>query len=136
MQEAIHVYQSHSESLVLTAHANQNLQKARSDDYQLYARSLYGFQESLTLWSENHRARLLLTETQRDYAKNAVEKGDLDLASSLLDEKQPEHEPIIKRIDNAGGRTRATPLAIGEASRGWPDCWHHCDGIDCLLPSQ
>ena len=28
-QEAIRVYQSHSESLVLTAHANQNLQKAR-----------------------------------------------------------------------------------------------------------
>ena len=28
-QEAVHVYQSHSESLVLTAHANQNLQKAR-----------------------------------------------------------------------------------------------------------
>ena len=28
-QEAVRVYQSHSESLVLTAHANQNLQKAR-----------------------------------------------------------------------------------------------------------
>ena len=108
MQEAIRVYQSHSESLVLSAHANQNLQKARNaDDYQLYARSLYGFQESLTLWSENHRARLLLTETQRDYAKSALEKGDLDLASSLLDEKQPEHEPIIKRIDNARAERNA-----------------------------
>ena len=50
-QEAVRVYQSHSESLVLTAHANQNLQKARaSNDYQLFARALYGFQESLTLW--------------------------------------------------------------------------------------
>ena len=50
-QEAIRVYQSHSESLVLTAHANLNLQKAReSGDYQLFARALYGFQESLTLW--------------------------------------------------------------------------------------
>jgi len=40
-QEAIRVYQSHSESLVLTAHANLNLQKARENgDYQLFARAL------------------------------------------------------------------------------------------------
>jgi WD40 repeat protein/serine/threonine protein kinase len=101
-QEAIRVYQSHSESLVLTANANQNLQKARAaNDYPLYARALYGFQESLTLWDENHRAQLLLTETQRDYATCALEKGDLDLAASLLDSSHEEHEPIIKRIDKA-----------------------------------
>jgi WD40 repeat protein/serine/threonine protein kinase len=102
LQEAIHVYQSHSESLVLTAHANQNLQKARaSKDYQLFARALYGFQESLTLWDQNHRARLLLTETQRDYAACALEKGDLDLAASLLDKGHPEHQALMARIDNA-----------------------------------
>ena len=101
-QEAVRVYQSHSESLVLSAHANQNLQKARAaNDYQLYARALYGFQESLTLWDQNHRARLLLTETQRDYAKSALEKGDLDLGSSLLDAKQTEHQPVLKQIDKA-----------------------------------
>ncbi len=44
LQEAIRVYQSHSESLVLTAHANQNLQKARtSNDYQLFARGAVRF---------------------------------------------------------------------------------------------
>src|SRR4029079_6854352 len=49
-QEAIRLYQSHSESLVLTAHANQNLQKARqSQDYPLFARALYGCQEALSL---------------------------------------------------------------------------------------
>src|SRR4051812_11175884 len=101
-QESIRVYQSHSESLVLTAHANQNLQKARaSNDYQLFARALYGFQESLTLWEENQRARALLTETQRDYATCALEKGDLDLAASLLDTSQDTHQELLTRIDKA-----------------------------------
>jgi WD40 repeat protein/serine/threonine protein kinase len=102
LQEAIHVYQSHSESLVLTAHANQNLQKARSSkDYQLFARALYGFQESLSLWDQNHRARLLLSETQRDYATSALDKGDLDLAASLLDKNHAEHQPLIAKIEKA-----------------------------------
>jgi WD40 repeat protein/serine/threonine protein kinase len=101
-QEAIRTYQSHSESLVLTAHANQNLQKARtSQDYQPFARALYGFQESLTLWSGNQRARDLLTETQRDYATCALEKGDFDLAASLLDTSHEEHQALMKRIDAA-----------------------------------
>jgi WD40 repeat protein/serine/threonine protein kinase len=102
MQEAIRVYQSHSESLVLTAHANQNLQKARtSKDYQLFARALYGFQESLALWDENHRARALLSETQHDYAACALEKGDLDLAASLLDTSHAAHQELLARIDKA-----------------------------------
>jgi WD40 repeat protein/serine/threonine protein kinase len=101
-QEAIRVYQSHSESLVLTAHANQNLQKARAaNDYQLYARALYGFQESLTLWDANNRARNLLKETQYDYAKSALENGDLDLAASLLDLKHDDHQALMSTIDAA-----------------------------------
>ncbi|HVT29499.1 MAG TPA: protein kinase, partial [Lacipirellulaceae bacterium] len=101
-QEAVRTYQSHSESLVLTAHANQNLQKARaSKDYQVFARALYGFQESLTLWDQNHRAQNLLKETQRDYATCALEKGDLDLAASLLDPAKPEHEALVTRINEA-----------------------------------
>jgi WD40 repeat protein/serine/threonine protein kinase len=98
-QEAVRVYQSHSESLVLTAHANQNLQKARaSGDYALYARALYGCQEALALWNDNHRARSLLADTQRDYATAALANGDLDLASSLLDTSNPEHESLLKQI--------------------------------------
>lgn len=101
-QEAIRVYQSHSESLVLTAHANQNLQKAReAGDYQLFARALYGFQESLTLWDANQRARVLLGETQRDYGQCALDKGDLDLAASLLVKDNPEHAAILAKIDKA-----------------------------------
>ncbi len=107
-QEAVRVYQSHSESLVLSAHANQNLQKARAaNDYQLYARALYGFQESLTLWDENNRARALLAVTQRDYATSALEKGDLDLAASLLDPTHSEHQTLLKRIDKARAERNA-----------------------------
>jgi WD40 repeat protein/serine/threonine protein kinase len=101
-QEAVRLYQSHSESLVLTAHANQNLQKAReSHDYQLFARALYGFQESLTLWDANHRARGLLKETQYDYASSALANGDLDLAASLLDMKHDDHQALMAKIEAA-----------------------------------
>jgi len=101
-QEAIRTYQNHSESLVLTAHANLNLQKAReSGDYQLYARALYGFQESLNLWSSNDRARMLLAETQFDYAKAAHDKGDYDLGASLLDEKVPKQAELLAKINVA-----------------------------------
>jgi hypothetical protein len=101
-QESIRVYQSHSESLVLTAHANQNLLKGReANDYQLFARALYGFQESLTLWDANERARALLAETQRDYAQCALDKGDLDLGASLLDRENSEHATILTKIDKA-----------------------------------
>jgi hypothetical protein len=101
-QEAVRTYQSHSESLVLTAHANQNLQKARaSNDYQLFARAMYGFQESLTLWDSNHRARALLAETRRDYATSALNNGDLDLAASLLDSADAEHQELLGKINAA-----------------------------------
>jgi WD40 repeat protein len=101
-QEGIRTYQAHSESLVLTAHANLNLQKAReTGDYPLFARALYGFQESLNLWSANDRARVLLDETQIDYAKCAMAKGDLDLGASLLDVANPKQAELLATINVA-----------------------------------
>ncbi len=101
-QEAVRVYQSHSESLVLTTHASQSLDEARqSGDYQQFARALYGFQEALALWDANGRARSLLVETQHDYADCALGKGDLDLAASLLDADQEEHKALLARIEAA-----------------------------------
>lgn len=84
-QNAIRTYQSHSESLVLTSSAQRNLNEARdSSDYQAYAKAMYGFQESLALWGENERAKKLLAETELSYATSAYERGDYDLAASLL----------------------------------------------------
>jgi WD40 repeat protein/serine/threonine protein kinase len=117
-QAAISVYQSHSESLVLTAHSNQNLQKAReSGDYQLFARALYGFQESLTLWDANQRAKALLAETQHDYAQFALGKGDLDLAATLLDKSHAEHQPLLKRIEAARAERDARQRRLRMAKR-------------------
>jgi hypothetical protein len=117
-QEAIRVYQSHSESLVLTAHANLNLQKAReSGDYQLFARALYGFQESLNLWDANHRARTLLGETQRDYAECALKKGDFDLGASLLDPANKDQEPLRARINAAQAERGARQRRLQRAKQ-------------------
>ncbi|HEX2475328.1 MAG TPA: protein kinase [Lacipirellulaceae bacterium] len=117
-QEAIRVYLSHSESLVLTAHANQNLQKARtSNDYQLFARALYGFQESLALWDANVRARGLLAETQRDYATSALQKGDLDLAASVLDPTLDDHKTVMTKIDAARAERDARQRRLRMAKR-------------------
>jgi WD40 repeat protein/serine/threonine protein kinase len=117
-QEAIRVYQSHSESLVLTAHANQNLQKAReTHDYSLFARALYGFQESLALWSDNQRARTLLRETQRDYGRAAFEKGDFDLAASLLDTSDAEQKKLMTEIDAARAERDARQRRLRRAKQ-------------------
>jgi hypothetical protein len=125
-QEAIRLYQSHSESLALAAHANQNLQKARaSGEYSLYARALYGCQEALSLWNDNQRARTLLAETQRDYATAALQNGDLDLAGSLLDSSNVEHETLLTKIaaaraerDARQRRLRLAKLAVAALVAG------------------
>lgn len=127
-QEAIRTYQSHSESLVLTAHANQNLQKARTlaegkqqdrakDAYQLFARALYGFQEALALWEGNQRARALLAETGRDYARCALGNGDLDLAASLLDTSHAEHQQLMGQIESARAERDARQRRLRLAKR-------------------
>ncbi len=117
-QEAIRTYQSHSESLVLTAHANHNLRQAREGgDYALYARALYGFQESLTLWDANQQARALLGETRHDYAQCALGKGDFDLAASLLETTNANHQPLLAEIDAARADREARARRLKYAKR-------------------
>jgi serine/threonine protein kinase len=123
-QEAIRTYQSHSESLVLTAHANQNLRMAReSDDYQLFARALYGSQEALTLWDANQRAKALLTETQRDYAKSALGKGDRTWPLRSWTAARRNTKP--SRCRSARPAPSATPGHAGCAWQRWrsPRYW-------------
>lgn len=91
-QAAIRDYQSHSESIVLSARAEDDLKEARqSDDYQSYARALFGFQEAFELWSGNRRAHSGISEAQLAYADSARRKGDFDLGLSLLDPQNPDH---------------------------------------------
>ena len=94
-QAAIREYQSHSESIVLSTRAEDDLKEARqTDDYQHYSRALFGFQEAHDLWTGNKRAFAGISEAQLAYAESASRKGDYDLGLSLLDEKNPDHLPL------------------------------------------
>lgn len=101
-QEAVRTYLSHSESLVLASHAEHRLADARLEkDYQLFARAMYGFDESLALWSDNTKARELHETTVLEYASLALANGDLDLSKSLLDESNPAHAELLTQIRKA-----------------------------------
>ncbi len=98
-QAAIRDYQSHSESILLSTRAEEDLDEATTkDDYPTYARALFGFQEAYELWPGNVRARSGIAQAQFAYADCARRKGDFDLGLSLLNEQHPEHEPLVAKL--------------------------------------
>ena len=98
-QDSIAGYLSHSESVLLSEQANDDLKRARETGaYQDFAAAVFGFQKAIDLWAENVRARSTLVVARSEYASAALKKGDLDLALSLLDSKQPRHVGLIKQI--------------------------------------
>lgn len=98
-QAAIRQYQSHSESVLLTDSASKNLEAAiDADDYEMYSRSMYGFQEALSLWSGNHRAQDLLSASRGAYAQSALDRSDFDLGISLLDADDPQHGELFTKL--------------------------------------
>ena len=98
-QAAIRDYQSHSESIVLSTRAGEDLKEARqTDDYQHYSRALFGFQEAHELWSGNKRAFAGIAEAQSAYADSARRKGDFDLGLSLLDPQNPDHAVLHREL--------------------------------------
>ncbi len=101
-QDAVREYQSHSESIVLSTNAQQDLTLAQqTSDYQDFSRALFGFQEAFSLWSGNSTAREGEQQARLAYAENAWTKDDLDLAASLLDPENSEHAPLLKKIRKA-----------------------------------
>ncbi|HVU88540.1 MAG TPA: protein kinase [Pirellulales bacterium] len=101
-QSAIRLYHSHSESILLSDRAAEDLAKAeQSHDYQDYARAVFGFQEALSLWDGNERARSRLIVAKRSYAESAVAKGDLDLAASLLDPDEASYAELRTHVTAA-----------------------------------
>jgi hypothetical protein len=98
-QAAIRQYLSHAESLVLLDQAERDLEAARRDnDYQLFSRAVFGFQEAGTLWRGNLRASAGEKEARLAYARSAAEKGDFDLAASLLDPDDDAHARLLRDI--------------------------------------
>ncbi len=85
LQAAIREYQSHSESVLLSVRADEDLVAAKqSDEYPDYAKALFGFEEAYELWSGNKRAAQGIAQAQLAYAESARRKGDYDLGLSLL----------------------------------------------------
>ncbi len=99
LQGAIREYQSHSESVLLSTRAEDDLKVAKSsDDYHHYSRSLFGFQEAFELWSGNKRAQTGISQAKLAYAESAERKGDYDLGMSLLDETDPDHVNLRRKL--------------------------------------
>ena len=91
-QGAIRDYQSHSESVMLSEHAQDDLRKANgTQDYEHFSRAVFGFQQAIELWSGNKGAVSGLANAKLAYAESAYRKGDLDLSLSLLDQSNPNH---------------------------------------------
>ena len=98
-QQAIMNYQSHSESISLATRAETDLEKAtETENYELFSRAVFGYQEALSLWPENTSAQTGVTKATLSYANTAYAKGDYDLGLSLLSEEEPTHAELIKQI--------------------------------------
>lgn len=101
-QAAIRDYQSHSESILLANHAQEHLRNANSrQDYELFSKAVFGFQQAIELWSENNFAITGLANAKLGYAEAAFQKGDLDLSLSLLDKSNPGHATLIGELQAA-----------------------------------
>jgi len=101
-QADVREYLDHAESITLTEHAAADLEKAQqSRNYQDYTDALSGYKQALNLWKANERAQTGLKDAQLAYAHCAFDRGDFDLAHSLLDEGVAAHRSLAKRIDAA-----------------------------------
>jgi WD40 repeat protein/serine/threonine protein kinase len=98
-QNEIRQYQSHSESIVLSSRAEEDLAKAeRTGDYQVFSRALFAFQEAYALWDGNSKAENGISTAKLAYAKQAMKKEDYDLGASLLDADDPTHAELHRQI--------------------------------------
>ncbi len=101
-QDAIRICRIHYESIKLIDQAQSDLEKAiESNDYDAFSQAIYGFQEALSLWDKNERAKTGKENAQFAYANCAFSNGDFDLATSLLDPEIDVHVDLLKDIERA-----------------------------------
>ncbi len=101
-QNAIRLYQSHSESITLSDNAERDLASAtETKDYQELSRIVFAFREALSLWKENTAAEDGLIRAQLAYATTALDKGDFDLGLSILDRDRQEHRMLVRKLEEA-----------------------------------
>lgn len=117
-QNAIRQYLSHSQSLALSTRAEADLRQAlEADDYEIFARARFGFQEAFALWDGNAEAKEGIARSSAAYARSALGKGDYDLGASLLDAAHAEHRAIRDEIEAARREREARQQRLRTAKR-------------------
>ncbi|HEY1067896.1 MAG TPA: serine/threonine-protein kinase, partial [Pirellulales bacterium] len=98
-QDAIREYQSHENSIRLSAEAQKHLEDAKKNNkYDDFSRAAFGFEQALALWTDSRVARQGRSTSQRLFAQVALANRDLDLADSLLDRDDPTHAELIPQV--------------------------------------
>jgi len=115
-QSAIRNYLAHEKSLEISRRATRELEQARvTGDYTSFARSVFGYEEAIALWIDNDDASEGLRRARHEYAVSALGKGDYDLAESMVDSTDPDHDELKQNIlaakDERESRQRRLRLA-------------------------
>lgn len=114
-QAGIQDYQSHTESITLTLRALEELREAKDkQDYDLFSRARFGYEEALNLWGNNKHAQKGLLDTKLAYAMCAQQKGDFDLGMSLLNVEIPEHKALHQELLDAKNTVLARERQLEE----------------------
>jgi WD40 repeat protein/serine/threonine protein kinase len=114
-QAGIQDYQSHTESITLTLRALDELREAKEkQDYDLFSRARFGYEEALNLWGNNKHAQKGLVDTKLAYALCAQKKGDFDLGMSLLNVEVPEHKSLYDELLDAKNTVLARERQLEE----------------------
>ncbi|MBI5725271.1 MAG: protein kinase [Planctomycetes bacterium] len=101
-QQAIMNCMEHAQSMALMQKAAETFAKARKQrDYELFSKSVVGFEAAVESWKGNEMARRNIILARREYALCAVEKGDLEMASSLIVRDDPAFTEVIRRMVSA-----------------------------------
>ncbi|MDA1052842.1 MAG: serine/threonine protein kinase [Planctomycetota bacterium] len=118
LKTALLQFQVHEDSIELTARASGDLAHARqSGAYDDFSRARFGFETALAQWPESTRAAEGLRETCLDFSRTAFDKGDFDLALSLLDEADSSQDPLRTSIAQAAAERDARQQHIRQLRR-------------------
>ena len=100
LQADLEMASEHEEAQRLAALAEDADLLARSDDscYDLYQMAVFRYREVLEMWPENMFIQDKLDTCLASYAKAASDRGDFDLALSLLDSNCSHHQHLIEKV--------------------------------------
>jgi len=109
LQEEVRKYQSTAQSIELTSTAQKELETAKeTENYELFSRAMFGFEDALKLWSENDAADRGIREARQEYAKCALKKADYDLGLQLVSPTDPDEAPIYQDLVTAKADSERT----------------------------